>query len=105
MLELITLLAALVLCVWTPIEARKVRSGWMRKNFKGGHAEFVAKYRHQLAVMGWVGLALGILNIGLGALAANEASLVVKLVVGGLWIVGGVVSFASRRLLNAPRTA
>ncbi len=104
MLELIALLAAVVVCIWTPIETRKVRGGWMRKNFKGGHAEFVAKYRRQLTVMGWIGLVLGVLNLGLGLLADGTTGLVVKLVAGAIWIAAGVVSMASRRLLDSPHT-
>ncbi|TXL71460.1 hypothetical protein FHP25_29980 [Vineibacter terrae] len=104
MLELIALVAAVVVCIWTPIETRKVRGGWMRKNFKGDHAEFVAKYRRQLTVMSWIGLVLGVLNIALGLVADGTAGLVVKLVAGAIWIAAGIVSMTSRRILDLPHT-
>ncbi|TWT00308.1 hypothetical protein [Reyranella sp. CPCC 100927] len=105
MLELIALVAALVLCVWTPIETRKVRDGWMRKNFQGTHAEFVAKYRRQLTVIGWVGMVLGTLNLVLAAVAASEPGFIVKLIAGIIWLVAGGISLWSRRILDEPRPA
>jgi len=105
MLELIALVAALVICVWTPIETRKVRDGWMRKNFKGTREEFVTKYRRQLTVIGWVGLVLGALNLVIALIAASEPGVIVKLIAGIIWLAAGGISLWSRRILDQPRPA
>jgi hypothetical protein len=60
MLEIIALVAAVVVIVWTPIEAAKVRGGWVRGNFKGTAEDFRARYRKQIAFTGWLGIKLGI---------------------------------------------
>jgi hypothetical protein len=103
MLEIIALVAALVLCVWTPIETRKVRNGWVRKKFKGTPAEFVTAYRRQLHVFTWVGGVLGLGNITLAAiLDAGDPRQIVKIVAGGIWLVAAAISFYSRRQLDVP---
>jgi hypothetical protein len=103
MLELIALIAALALCVWTPIETRKVRNGWMRKNFRGTPAEFVAAYRRQLKIFVWVGGVLGAGNVVLGLVAdAGSPQQIVKIVAGVIWLAAAIVSFVSRRQLDAP---
>lgn len=105
MLELIALIAALAVCVWTPIEARKVRDGWMRKNFQGTREEFVTKYRRQLTVIGWVGLVLGTLNLVLALVASSEPGMIVKLIAGIIWLMAGGISLWCRRILDEPRAA
>lgn len=103
MLELIALLAAVGLCIWTPIETRKVRNGWVRKKFKGTPAEFVTAYRRQLMVFVWVGGVLGLANIGLGlTMGQDDPGYIVKIVAGVIWLIAGAVSFVSRRQLDAP---
>jgi hypothetical protein len=103
MLEMIALLAALALCVWTPIETRKVRNGWVRKKFKGTPAEFVTAYRRQLRVFTWVGAVLGLGNIALAAtIDAGDVRQIVKIVSGAIWLVAAAVSFHSRRQLDTP---
>lgn len=104
MLELIALIAALAMCVWTPIETRKVRNGWVRRNFQGTREEFVAKYRRQLTVFFWVGLVLGLGNIALSFVFTGEgdgARQTIKLVAGAIWLAAGVVSLVSRQQLDA----
>jgi hypothetical protein len=41
-------IATVVGVVWTPIQARRVRDGWVRPNFTGTREEFVAKHRRYL---------------------------------------------------------
>ena len=45
MLELISIIASLVLCVLIPIEVNKIRNGWVRPKFTGGRSKFLAAYR------------------------------------------------------------
>lgn len=105
MLELIALIAAVAVCIWTPIETRKVRDGWVRKNFKGTREEFVTKYRRQLTVIGWVGLVLGALNLVIALVASSEPGMIVKLIAGVIWLAAGGISMWSRRILDEPRAA
>jgi hypothetical protein len=103
MLELIALLAALALCIWTPIETRKVRNGWVRKNFKGTHAEFVARYRRQLTMFMWLGGVLGLGNLALALFTSGGDSYqIAKIIAGAIWLAASVVAFASRRSLDQP---
>lgn len=102
MLELIALICAAVLIVWTPIEARKVARGWVRKRHKGTPEQFRVAYRKQLTLFLWLGLGLGAANVGL-ALGVEEDSVrgTVKLVAGLLWIGVAVSAFAGRRIVDA----
>ena len=45
MLELISILAALIVCILIPIEVGKIRNGWVRKQFAGDRSKFLAAYR------------------------------------------------------------
>ena len=99
MLELIILVCGVIVLFYTPIEAKKVHGGWVRPKFKGTPEEFRAKYVRQLKVVAWIGFIVGplyaILGIALGG--SNSAQLIVKLVIGGLWIAVGVVNLMMRR--------
>jgi hypothetical protein len=56
------MIATVVCVVWTPIQARRVRDGWVRPNFTGTREEFVAKHRHYLWRTGWLFVAAGALR-------------------------------------------
>ena len=102
MLELVALVGALILVVWLPIETRKVASGWVRPKHKGTPEAFRAQYRRQLTMFLWLGLILGLANIGLAALPdQDEARRIAKLVIGGVWIAAGLSAGQSRRRLDA----
>ncbi|CAH0262065.1 hypothetical protein [Roseomonas sp. CECT 9278] len=102
MLELVAMVCAAVLVVWTPIEARKVAGGWVRKRHKGTPAEFRAAYRKQLALFFWMGIVLGLGNLGLAFAFDDEpARGTVKLVAGALWLGVSVSAFISRRIVDA----
>jgi hypothetical protein len=99
MLEIIILICAVIALIYTPIEAKKVHGGWVRKNFKGTPEEFRAKYAKQLKVLTWVGFVLGPLYILLGIVMGfdDTAQLIVKVVIGGLWIAVGAVNMTMRK--------
>ncbi len=42
MLELISIVAALALCILIPIEVGEIRGGWVRQSFAGDQARFLA---------------------------------------------------------------
>ncbi len=99
MLELIILVCGVIALIYTPIEAKKVHRGWVRAKFKGTPEEFRAKYVKQLTVLAWFGFILGPLYIVLGIALGfdSTAQLVVKAVIGALWIAVGAVNLAMRK--------
>lgn len=102
MLELVALVCALALIVWTPIEARKVAGGWVRARHKGTPEEFRLGYRRQLTVLIWVGVVIGAGNILLSPLVdADRARSLVRLVMGVLWLGVSVAAVFGRRILDA----
>ncbi len=104
MLELLALIGAAILIVWMPIETRKVANGWVRPKHKGTPEEFRRQYRRQVTMFFWVGLVLGLGNLGLAALPdQEEVRRIAKLVVAALWL-GAAVSawFCRRQLPPAP---
>ena len=101
MLELLALIGAAILIVWLPIETRKVAGGWVRPRHKGTAEEFRRQYRRQLTVFLWMGLGLGVANLGLAALPDQEdVRRVAKAVAGVLWLGAGASAGLSRRRLD-----
>lgn len=102
MLELIALIAAAIMIVWTPIETRKVAAGWVRAKHKGTPEEFRRQYRRQLTLFLWLGAVLGLGNLGLTALPdQDDARRIVRVVIGLLWIGVAISAGLSRRHLDA----
>ena len=99
MLELISILAALIVCILIPIEVGKIRNGWVRKQFAGDRPKFLAAYRKQLRLLMWLGLVFGVLGIGLAAIEANRGEAVVKLVAAVIWSAVSIISFIGLRQL------
>jgi hypothetical protein len=98
-IEIIVIIAGIAVCILTPIEVNKIKKGWMRKNFKGTHADFIKAYRKQLLVMTWVGGVLGVAYIGLGLIADREYSDIAKFVIAAIWLTVGAISYFSREKL------
>lgn len=106
MIELIAMICAAVLVVWTPIEARKVAGGWIRKRHKGTPEAFRATYRRQLTILIWVGLAFSVFNIGYAVgFEKDPTRSMVKLVAGLLWVGAIVSAFFGRRIVDAATDA
>ena len=51
MIELISIIASLAICILIPIEVGKIRSGWVRKKVAGDRPKFLAAYRSQLKLL------------------------------------------------------
>jgi hypothetical protein len=100
MLELISIVASLVICVLIPIEVGKIRNGWVRKNFAGDRPKFLAAYRKQLRMLMWLGLVFGVLGVALAPLEDNPGERVVKVIAAAIWFVVSVLSFTSLRTLD-----
>lgn len=102
MIEIIAMVCAAVLVVWTPIESRKVARGWVRRRFKGTPEEFRVAYRRQLTILVWLGLGFGVFNLGFAlALEDDPARRLVKLVAGALWLGVTASAFLGRRIVDA----
>lgn len=103
MLELISILAALIVCILIPIEVGRIRNGWVRKQFAGDRPKFLAAYRKQLRMLTWLGLVFGVLGIGLAAIEASRGEAIVKLVAAAIWFAVSCISFiALRQLAKVP---
>jgi hypothetical protein len=102
MLELIALVCGLALIVWQPIEARKVAGGWVRKRHKGTPEEFRANYRRQLTLFMWLGVGIGVANLGIAGVMENDPTRqTVRLVTAAIWFGVAVSAVVARRILDA----
>jgi hypothetical protein len=99
MLELISIVASLALCILIPIEVAKIRNGWVRKNFAGDRPRFLAAYRKQLKLLMWMGLVFGVLSVGLAPLETHAGEPTVKVIAGAIWFVVAGLCFSSLRSL------
>jgi hypothetical protein len=101
MIELLVIIAGIAVVILTPIEVGKIQKGWVRKSFKGTHAEFVKAYRKQLYVMMWFGGFLGLAYIGLALIADRPYEDIAKYVIAAIWFaVGGISYFMREKLAN-----
>ncbi len=99
MLELISIIASLTLCILTPIEVAKIRGGWVRDRFANNREAFLLAYQRQLNVFTWLGVAFGMLLLATSFLAAEPGEDVVKTIAALIWFAVAVVSFVSRKRL------
>ena len=97
MIELISILCSLAICILTPIEMTRIRAGWVAKKFGGDRERFLAAYRKQLDMLVSVGVVFGALNLLLALIEANPGERVVKFVAAAIWFVAAGISHASRR--------
>ena len=105
MLELISILAALIVCILIPIEVGRIRSGWVRKQFAGDRPKFLAAYRKQLRMLMWLGFVFGVLGIGLAAIEASRGEAIVRLIAAVIWFTVSCISFIGlRQLAKVPDT-
>lgn len=98
MLELISLVCAIALAIWTPIEVDKVIGGWVNKRFKGNQAGFLKAYRKQLTFMRGFGLFF---VVAMGAIAVIEFADAGDGLRGGVKagaaVIWGAVAFVAHR--------
>jgi hypothetical protein len=99
MLELISIIAAVIVCIMIPVEVGKVRKGWVHKKFAGDRPRFLAAYRKQLRMLMWLGLVFGVLGLGLAALEANHGEAIVKVVGAAIWLIASGLAFNALRML------
>lgn len=95
MLELISIIAGLMVCILMPIEVGKIRKGWVRKKFAGDRPRFLAAYRKQTRTLMWLGLVFGVLGIAFAMLEAHRGETIVKLVAALIWLAVSAIAFIS----------
>ncbi len=99
MLELISIICSLAICILTPIEVHKIRAGRVRKGFAGDRAKYIAAFDKQLSWLMWVGLVFGVLTLGLAFIEKRPGEAVVKIVAAIIWFaVAGITYIAHRQL-------
>jgi hypothetical protein len=105
MLELISIIAGLVVCIMMPIELGKIRKGWVSKKFAGDRPKFLAAYRKQVKVLMWLGLIFGVSGIGLAAVESRHGEVIVKLIGAAIWLAVSGIAFVSHgELAKIPDT-
>ena len=100
MLELIALICGLFLCVYLPIEAGKVRNGWVRKSFKGTPEEFRAAYVKQVNYFMWIGVGIGVVDLVLAPLNAEGGDWIFNLISSVLWLAVAAIAFYTKGQLS-----
>jgi hypothetical protein len=106
MLEVISILAAALLLIITPIQTRQVLAGKISRRFKGSPAEYVVAYRGQLGIVMVLGAVCGMVNLGMIFLDSGSGEWVFDLLGATLWLGASAMSYlASRRLAKAPTPA
>jgi len=99
MIELISVVCSLVICVLTPIEVNRIRAGWVNQKFEGDRPRFIAAYRKQLVMLMWLGLGFGALTLILSLLEAEPGERIFKVVAGAIWFAVAGISLISQRRL------
>jgi len=99
MLELISIICSLAICILTPIEVHKIRGGRVRKGFAGDRAKYIAAFNKQLTWLMWVGLAFGALTLGLAFIEKRPGEAVVKIVAAIIWFAVACITFIAHRQL------
>ena len=99
MLELISIVAGLIVCIMIPVEVGKIRKGWVHKKFAGDRPKFLAAYRKQLKMLMWLGLVFGVLGLGLAALEAHRGEAIVNVVGAAIWLAASGLAYNSLRML------
>jgi hypothetical protein len=100
MIELISIICSLAVCILTPIEVAKIRGGWVPEKFKGDREKFLTAHRGQLGLLTVLGIVFGILSIGLAFIEPTPGEGVVKVIAGVIWFAVFVICFVSRRMLS-----
>ena len=102
MIELISIICSLAICILTPIEVSKIRGGWVREKFAGDREKFLMAYRKQLTMLTWVGVVFGLLSIGVSFIETHPGESTVKYIAAAIWLAVAGICAVSRRLLPEP---
>lgn len=96
MLELIAIVGGICLLFYLPSQAKKVRNGWVRPNFKGEPATFRAMHFKQLTYFMWTGVGLGAGNLLLAPFDTLPGEWIFKLLTSAIWFGVAAVAYHQR---------
>lgn len=99
MLELIAIVCALVVCILTPFEVRRIRGGYVHKKFADDRGKYLAAYRKQLTLLIVAGAIFGVLGIVFAAFEERPGGATVRIVAAVIWFAVSAICFVSRRML------
>ena len=100
MIEIISIVVSLFVCIITPIAVREIRSGWVKPSFAGDRDKFVQTYNRQLAWQTLAGVVFGLLFLGLALIETPPAENTLQLIAAVIWFAMAVICFVSRRSLQ-----
>lgn len=100
MFELLAIVGGAILLFYLPYEANKVRSGWVRKRFKGAPEDFPAAYAKSLKYMTTIGVVLGCVGIAGVPLSLESGEWVFKLLGSAIWFGVAAVAYHQRGRLE-----
>jgi hypothetical protein len=96
MIEVMSVVCSLAICVLAPIEVNRIRAGWVNQKFEGDRRGFVAAYRRQLVMLMWLGLGFGALSLGLSLVEADAGQRLFKVAAGSVWFAVAATSRVSQ---------
>jgi hypothetical protein len=96
MIELISLVCSLMICVLTPMEVNRIRGGWVAKRFEGDREGYLVRYRAQLNMLTYVGVGFGGLTLALALVEQVDGERIFKAVAGLIWFAVAFVCHAQR---------
>ena len=106
MIEIIGFIACLIACIGVPIQVSSIRSGAAFAKAPEKRAMVLEGTRKQFRMLSWVGLGLGVVEIGLSFIPDEPGEAKFKLAAGVLWLVmSGLCFWALRRIADVPSTA
>jgi len=101
MLEILSILAAAVLLIATPIQTGQVCAGKVNPKYKGSPADYAVAYRRQLGLFIYLGAVCGVVNLALIFVNSDSAEWIFDLLGAALWLGVAAVSYLSTRRLAA----
>jgi hypothetical protein len=100
MIELISIVASLFVCIITPFAVREIRGGWVKPRFAGDRRKFLQAYNRQLAGQTLAGVVFGLLFLGLALIETPPGENTLKLIAAAIWFAMAVICFVARRSLQ-----
>ena len=100
MIEIISIVVSLFVCIITPIAVREIRSGWVKPSFAGDRDKFVQTYSRQLAWQTLAGVAFGLLFVDVALSETPPAQNTLKLIAAVVWFALAIICLVSRRSLQ-----
>ncbi len=106
MIEIIGFIACLIACVGVPYQVSAIRSGAAFQKAPDKRAMDLTATRKQFRMLSWVGIGLGLIEIGLSFVPDEPGEAKFKLAAGVVWLVlSGLCFWALRRIADVPLVA